>query len=211
MSRIVVPSTGPEDWRNLLPDPDKQWKIGSATYELANAWETADGFPASVARVLETVPSLAGIEPLIVQPAQGAESLADSWVLATCDKGLVSISVAGKVDEAYGPTVGEWQKDADEESQQLLCRYSELLGISQTVPGHIHYQLLHRAATAVIEAQRFKAGEAMLLVHSFSLTDTGFAEFNDFLALFGAATEVNLPVTAPTATPIPLHLLWVQD
>jgi hypothetical protein len=36
------------------------------------------------------------------------------------------------------------------------------------VPDAIRYQLLHRAASVVIEAERFNASYAVLPVHSFS-------------------------------------------
>jgi hypothetical protein len=53
------------------------------------------------------------------------------------------------------------------------------------VPGTVRYQLLHRAASAILEAKRFRARHAVLLVHSFSRTREWLDDFIAFGALLG--------------------------
>ena len=38
-------SSGPEAWKALLPEPEKQWKSGYSAHSFASAWEGTKGFP----------------------------------------------------------------------------------------------------------------------------------------------------------------------
>src|SRR5256885_2125558 len=73
----------------------------------------------------------------------------------------------------------------------------------------IRYQLLHRTASAVIEARRFGATHAVMLVHSFSPNDAWLEDFLDFASLCGAA-QLAKGVVAPVREigAITLHLGW---
>ena len=48
--------------------------------------------------------------------------------------------------------------------------------------AHSKYQLLHRTASAIIEAERFNANHALMLVHSFSLANEWYGDF-EFIKL----------------------------
>lgn len=76
--------------------------------------------------------------------------------------------------------------------------------------GHIRYQLLHRTASAVIEAGRFNAQNALMLVHSFSQFNEWFDDYCQFLALFGVKGEVNLIVFGKNVDGIDLYFGWVK-
>ena len=39
MNKAYVPSQGPEDWQQILIEPDKQWKTGYSAKSLAYCWE----------------------------------------------------------------------------------------------------------------------------------------------------------------------------
>src|SRR5260370_42012508 len=43
MTRIYLPSQGPDSWRDLLADPDKHWRTGFSARTLACCWEAAPG------------------------------------------------------------------------------------------------------------------------------------------------------------------------
>jgi hypothetical protein len=43
MSRILSFTTGPDDWKALLADPEKQWRVGYSARTLATCWEAAEG------------------------------------------------------------------------------------------------------------------------------------------------------------------------
>jgi hypothetical protein len=44
MSTIYIPANGPEDWRQFLAEPDRQWKDGYSAKELATCRQNADGY-----------------------------------------------------------------------------------------------------------------------------------------------------------------------
>ena len=68
-------------------------------------------------------------------------------------------------------------------------------------PGDsIRYQLLHRAASAMVEARRFNAAHAMMLVHSFSPSDEWFDDYTgkpSFSGLRKLPTKIERPTTKP--------------
>jgi hypothetical protein len=49
---ILVPTRGTDEWRQLLADPDRHWKVGASAQTLAESWErplkpAATGLPRS--------------------------------------------------------------------------------------------------------------------------------------------------------------------
>ena len=122
---------------------------------------------------------------------------------------LVSIAVEGKVSEPFGPTLEEWRKDASQGKEDRLEFICEQLGINPSPPGSIRYQLLHRAASAVVEARRFNAAHAMMLVHSFSPSDEWFDDYAQFLTLFGTSGATNTVTSAGKRAGLSLYFAWV--
>jgi hypothetical protein len=214
MKRIYTPTRSVDDWQALLADPEKQWKTGYSARSLAYAWEESDGFPATVRSVLsQTFPN---IEPLIILPEHqvalpggNAASQNDAWVLAKSNGELISIAVEGKVAEPFGPTVGEWGPDASAGRQKRFAFLKELLQLDD-IPESTRYQLLHRTASAVLEAQRFNAQHAVLLVHTFSPENRWFEDFSNFVNLFGNAAHVDRVVQAEGSRTPALHLAWAH-
>jgi hypothetical protein len=86
-----------------------------------------------------------------------------------------------------------------------LC---ELLGLVQPLPSSLRYQLMHRAASAVIEADRFKTDEAAMIVHSFSKTGEWFADFAAFAQLFGLTPARDQLLTFSLPSGKRMHLAW---
>ena len=89
-----------------------------------------------------------------------------------------------------------------------LAYLCQVLGFAQPLPPQLRYQLLHRTASAIIEAQRFKTDEAAMIIHSFSKTRVWFEDFAMFAGLFGltATPDQLLKHTLPSGRP--LHLAW---
>ncbi|MCB7128641.1 MAG: hypothetical protein J3T61_03785 [Candidatus Brocadiales bacterium] len=217
MTKIFTPSAGPGDWKGLLADPEKHWVRGRSARTLAHSWEDSSGFPPEVAKVLEQCTELRGVLPLLIfpewkvpLPGGRRASQNDVWVLAKCSAGLVSIAVEGKVEEPFGHTLIEWQKDASPGKKERLSYLAETLGLTEQIPGHIYYQLLHRSASAVIEAERFNASHAVMLVHTFSPSNQWFPEYREFVALFGVDATVGILATVSAKGGMPLHLGWVH-
>ncbi len=115
MSRIYVPSSGVDSWRQFLASPEKQWRSGYSAKSLAYSWEEADGFPVEIQQALSGIKALDGMEPLLVIPEHkvplpggGAASQNDAFVLGSTRKGLVSLCIEGKVAESFGETIAKW-------------------------------------------------------------------------------------------------------
>lgn len=217
MPRVFVPSSGPGDWRALLAEPEKHWARRFSARTLAHCWEDADGFPNEIHRVLSQHPALANAEPLLIfpewrvsLPGGSRPSQSDIWVLAKNQTDLISLTVEGKVDEPFDKTLSEWKADASRGKEARLSYLTDVLGITKPIPDTIRYQLLHRTASAVIEAERFGARHAVMLVHSFSHKNQWFGDFDEFASLFGFKAEVDRLMTTQAAKGCPLHLGWVH-
>lgn len=217
MKRVYVPTLGVENWRELLAEPDKHWKLGYSARSLAHCWEEANGIPKEVMSVLSQAPAFKNLETLMVIPEHqvplpgGARpSQNDCWVLARTSSDLISIAVEGKVSEPFGPTVGEWLKDASPGKSQRLSYLCSELGLDIQPPEHIRYQLLHRTASAIIEAKRFHAKHAIMIVHSFSQAAEWFDDYKEFAALFDIQVTLDKVVAVGQPSAVNLYLAWVS-
>lgn len=217
MAHIFVPANSVEDWRKLLADPIKHWRTGYSAKALAYCWQEAGGIPSHVMEVLSQIQRLANLEPIFIIPEHqvplpgGARpSQNDIWVLARTPLGLVSITVEGKVSEPFGPTVQEWLHDSSPEKEERLQFLCGKLALSYPPPGELRYQLFHRSASAVIEAERFRASDAVMMVHSFSRTNEWFQDFLRFVELYNVKASVDQAVTVKLKGEINLHLAWVR-
>ncbi len=217
MPRIFVPSSGPSDWRSLLAEPEKHWARRYSARTLAHCWEDSDGFPSEIRSILSQHSALANVEPLLIfpewkvpLPGGSRPSQNDIWALAKNQEGLISIAVEGKVEEPFDKTVGEWRADASEGKETRLCFLAEVLGLNKPIPDSIRYQLLHRTASAMIEAERFGAKHSVMLVHSFSQEDQWFSDFAAFVSLFKQTPKLGQLVTVTASKGLPLHLGWAR-
>ncbi len=117
-------------------------------------------------------------------------------------------TIEGKVDEAFGPTVGAWYANPSEGKRVRMRYLCDLLGLRDTPPDGIRYQLMHRTASALIEADRFKTDEAAMIVHSFSQERKWFDDFANFLALFDASAEPDKACTVTLPSGQVLRFGW---
>jgi len=215
MTQIYLPSTGAADWRRLLADPIKQWETGYSAKSLASCWEAAEGLPKEITDILR----IDGCEPelLLALPehkvqlpgaALGA-SQNDIFALMRIGSRTMAVTIEGKVDEPFAQLLGQWLVDASPGKLTRLAFLCDVLGLEErTLPHDIYYQLLHRTASAVIEAERFKTDAAVMLVHSFSPTQRWFDAFAHFASLFGGIAEPGkLMLVRPNADR-PLYLGW---
>jgi hypothetical protein len=186
---------------------------------LAYAWEGSEGWPPEVEAGLHTSEKLAGTELLLAlpeheTPLRGGRRPSQSDVFAlgrTRNDEQVAIAVEGKVREPFGTeTVAEWRENGSSGKQERLAQLCDLLelGDDQTLAG-MRYQLLHRTGAAVLEAKRFGARHALMLVHSFSSEHAWFDDYAAFARALGADPAGGAVVAARTADGIQLHLGWV--
>ena len=212
----------------MLADPEKHWRTGYSAKTLAHCWEAAEGLPHEVASAIagasdpllrDLTPILAVPEFKVPLPGGNRASQNDVFVLARSSAGPVVIMVEGKVAESFGSTLDKWraEKERDGEvveaskgKEQRLRFLLSKLGIKEP-PGTTRYQLLHRAASAVITAEQYRAVAAVLLVHSFSEKDVqdGWTDYVAFLKLFGVDAVSGQVQRLLSAVSIPLFAGWV--
>lgn len=217
MPRIYVPSSGPQSWQALLANPIKHWARGYSARALAHSWEDQEGFPPEIYALLQQHSALANTEPLLIfpewkvpLPGGSRPSQNDAWVLARGDGGIISIAIEGKVDEPFDKTIGEWRLDTTPSKEIRLQFLLDVLGLSSPIAETIRYQLLHRAASAVIEAERFHASHAVMLVHSFSPNHQWVEDFSAFIALFGLTAPVGRLASTTARHGLPMHFGWAH-
>jgi len=223
MKKIFIPTEEPEDWRKLLTVPDTQWRKDYSAYELAYCWDKANDFPESVRKVFRDseIDLFQNVELLFAFPEYEVPlpggvrpSQNDIFILALA-KGncqLISITVEGKVKEGFEDTVAEWlNKDNSEGKRKRLKFLLNKLQLNEDKVKPIRYQLLHRTASAIIEAERFGAKNSLMLVHSFSQDDDGFDYYWQFSRLFNADGKTNSLVFAKNIRGIDLYLGWVKE
>jgi hypothetical protein len=226
MNRLFIPTLGPTDWRRLLADPQKHWERNRSALEMAVSWEaarkTARGLPAEVEAFLDGHQATRSAQLLMGIPEHQVEfvggghaSQNDLWALLGTNTGVISMSVEAKAGESLGEYVKDWLPKPDEKSRKPerledLKRYLGLVGMDL---GTIRYQLLHRTASALKEAERFRASAALMLIQSFSkqLDEGSLRDYRVFAQLMEApgATD-NRIVQAMRPTKVPLYLGWVS-
>jgi len=216
MNHIYIPARSPDDWARLLADPVKHWRTGYSARTLACSWQSADGFPAEIQAAFSQNEHLSDIQLLLAIPehkvplAGGTRpSQNDIWALARAKPGLVSIAVEGKVSEPFGPTLSEWLAQGSKGKASRLAFLRRELNFNEKIAGTIRYQLIHRAGSAVIEAKRFGASHAVMLVHSFSPTREWFQDYEEFALLLRAEVAVNRVVYAGERGCVHLHIGWI--
>lgn len=218
MTDIYIPSSGAQSWQQFLAEPKKQWRTGYSAKSLAHSWEEADGFPEEIKRVLADSDhaALAKLRPLLIMPEHKValpggrtESQNDVFVLGSTPTGLVSICIEGKVEEPFGETVSKWGPDKSPGKRKRFDYLVELLGLEGKDLTYIYYQLLHRTASAIIEAKRFHAAKAMMLVHSFSQEHKWFPEFREFAGQLGVDVELNKISHCGKRSGVDLYVGWV--
>ncbi len=223
MSKFFIPTNTPEDWKSLLADPDKHWKTGYSAKALAYSWQEPDNFPRLVRRVFNDsgIKLFQDIEMLIALPEYKVPlpgghraSQNDIYILAKGNGQLISIAVEGKVDESFGELIADWKlkdKGGKKERLKFLC---DVLQLDEDKIDPIRYQLLHRTASAVIEAKKFNARNALMLVHAFRKTKENygqsFRDYGQFLELFRAECKPDSIVRGGNIDGINLYFGWVK-
>lgn len=190
MKRIFVPTSSGSDWKRLLAKPNLHWKQGYSAMSAAACWEDCEPFlPSEITSLLATAddPALSDLELLAAMPEWEVElpggsrpSQTDVLAITSNSHGLVVLGVEAKVDEPFGPTLGEKRHAATPGQQHRLQFLEGELGCSTPLQDGIRYQLLHRTVSALITARQLHASTAVMIVHSFSPTSKWRADFDGF-------------------------------
>ena len=218
MTNFFSPADRAEDWQQLLAKPKLHWKTGYSAKSLAHSWTEAAGFPSEVSTVLQTsgIPAIQDLHFLlgfpeydVPLPGGKRPSQNDVFVLARNQSGLVTMAVEGKVSEPFDKPIGIRFANPTPGETERLTYLCNLLQLKRDRLDHIGYQLLHRTASALIEADRFGASHAIMLVHSFSKTLEHFDDYANFAALYAIKATPNSIAHAAQIDGIELYLAWV--
>src|SRR5262249_4271963 len=162
----------------LLAKPELHWKPGKSAMSAAASWEASgDRFPSELSASLDASgdPDVANLTLLlaipeweVALPGGATTSHTDVLALARNDRGLVAVAVEAKVDEEFGPTLGEKRAAVSAGQAVRLTYLDEVLQLPHSLPDSVRYQLLHRTASAILTARQFHAHVAVMLVQSFS-------------------------------------------
>jgi len=226
-TKLYMPMKVPTDFQQFLADKEGHWKTRHSAVAIAYSWSEAEGFPKIIERIFKESPIklFRSLEMLFGFPehkvavgGKGGTSHSDLFVLAgglARGKGqLVSIAVEGKAKEDFGRTVRQWldQNKTVANRKKRLAFLLKTLGLESASVDNIRYQLLHRTASALIEAERFTAPNALMLVHSFSESDVHFDDYKNFVRLFGLNENVsaNSIVGPVDRNGIALYFAWVR-
>ncbi|MDD4722735.1 MAG: hypothetical protein PHR07_08345 [Acidaminococcaceae bacterium] len=218
MGVIYVPSKGVSSWKELLADPTKHWKEGCSAIELAKAWESASGFPHEVEQIFaksgndlfQDIEILYAFPEFKVSILGGSKaSQNDLYVLGKGAKGTVVIMVEGKVREDFGPLIKE-KVDKGQATKRLEFLRKKLAISDKKNIDNIHYQLLHRTASAILEAERVGAKAAVMLVHSFDFNRAHFDDFAQFVSLYGvkAVPDKIIGPIIGKGSAMPVYVAW---
>lgn len=219
VQRISVPLRKPEDVIPHLGSPT-HWKQGRSAKSLADAWFQANDLPPRVRSVLEQDPALEGIELIdawlerCTDLRDGRSTASQTDLLAVTGVGanLAIIAVEGKVTETFDKLVTEWLSDGSEGKRQRLNSLCELLGLDPGEVGDLRYQFFHRTAAAILEARRYRASKAILLIHSFCPNATGLRDYVQFGQRLGFYNLQRDRISeAHDVGGVELRLAWVCD
>lgn len=139
--------------------------------------ETAFGSPKLLLAVAEHKVSL---------PGGNADSQNDVWALVETEQGKASLCIEAKAQEPFGATLGFWLQAG---GANRVARWDYIRGHLPATPEGaflpVAYQLLHRCASAVIEARRFGLQHAACIVQAFNTPNPSFAAFTEFCQVMG--------------------------
>lgn len=229
MNRLCTATRGVGNWRDRLANPERQWRRGFSALEAAVSWEGADKgsgwLPEPIAHVFNGTPYerpellIAIAEHKVVFDGSGGDSQCDVWAFLKTHSGTLSMSVEAKAREAFGDghqTLRDWLLAGDSE-RSLQNRQNRWDSIRKNLPpaddvdGYlgVAYQLLHRCAAAVKEAERFGLQHAAFVVQAFGSPDESFQQFARMCHVVGVpAVRDRLQVAAVGA--ISLGVGWAD-
>jgi len=136
----------------------------------------------------------------------------DIWCILGTDAGSVSVAVEGKAGENFDKRLGDWLESDRSGKERRLAFLCNVLGAEAKPDPGLRYQLFHRAASAVLEAKRWRLPKALMLVQSFSESRTAWSDYSDFAKFLGFGAVARDRVSGPIrASEVDLYLAWVHS
>lgn len=220
-----APLTRPEEVQKLLRQPLKHWKKGRSAYESAHAWigrrgATGAGLPAPVRDLIFLAPEwrnasiVAGFfEHATALDTQRGPSNTDIMIVCGLDDELGILGVEAKAGEPFGPRICDWLSVNPSKGKTDRWRWAcEIFGVTGDACQQLRWQLFHRTASTLIEARRFRAKKAIMLIHDFCPEESwaeDYAAFANAIGIQGA--RVGALSEPKTIQGVDIRLGWVRD
>lgn len=160
---------------------------------MIDQWWQANALPPSIATILDQAPEWR--EAVLIdafaerctdlRDGQPRHTQSDLLAIIGLPERLAVLAIEAKVSEGFDKTVGEWRAEASPGKDMRLKKLCRLFDLDPTTVDKIRYQLLHRTAAAILEARRYRSGQAAMIVQSWSPLDEGFADFRAFFERIG--------------------------
>jgi len=219
LPRIAVPLLKAEDVIPHLGKPT-HWKQGRSAKAVADSWFQANDLPPRVRAVLDQSADLNGAELIDawlerctdLGDRRGSATQTDLLAVLGVGDELAVMAVEAKVTESFGPLVSEWIGEGGEGKEDRLQRLCDLLGFDRASVGDLRYQLFHRTAAAILEARRYRADKAVLMIHSFCDNATGLPDFLTFYERMSITGVGRDSLSAPASVGgLTLWIGWASD
>ena len=218
ITRLHVPMKDPKHVVPHLGRGTLHWKKGYSAHKLTQSWYKADGFPTQVSKVLDSETSLRDLKLIdgfferktdLRTPGKATQT--DLLVIAKGRHGPVLIGVEGKVKEPFGRRIRNWLDSPSKKKR--LSNLCDTLGISNNSGiDSLRYQLFHRTAAVIYEAQDRNIDRAVMLVHSFDPGQAGLNDFQAFAEKIGASGAAADCVSQSVVLgKVTIYLVWVSD
>ncbi|WP_375208633.1 DUF6946 family protein [Hyphomonas jannaschiana] len=218
----AAPLLKPESVQPLLRDPELHWKKGRSAYEAAHSWVNGNlqkegGLPLLVRATLNVAPEWKNAELVSgffehATPLDTNRGPSNSDLLAVCrlESTLGIIAVEAKAGETFGELISVWNTTAGRSAR--LSWACKLFGVDEEDCGDLRWQLFHRTASAVLEAKRYHAPHAAMLVHDFSAEPGWYDDYAAFAEVIGVkGTSIGTMSDPVVVEGISLRLAWVHE
>lgn len=218
IARLHLPLIEPEDVVRHLGHQELHWKAGRSAHALTHMWAKENGLPRSIRSILQAHPTFRSaelvdgfLERQVDLGSAGRPSQTDLLAVIGLEKRIAIVAIEGKAGEPFGDLVSNWLDGSDTKNKRLdaLCK---TLGLSAEQALPLRYQLLHRTASAIYEAKRYRTDLAGMLVHNFATEQSGYLDFCAFAQALGAKESKAGVLYGPFASDgVSIYLGWVDD
>ncbi|WP_134703794.1 hypothetical protein [Ammoniphilus sp. YIM 78166] len=165
-----------EAWLQYSPPAKKtQWQDGRSAKEFAKAWfRTGKAhLPDELLTLLESHQVTRRLEveeaipekKTVLDNFRGNGRNHDMILIGKTQQDRIVISIEAKTDEPFGELIGKYLVRVKSNSRSSRINQLSLAVFGHTEVSNLRYQLLHAMAGTLIEAKKYGATQAILIVH----------------------------------------------
>jgi hypothetical protein len=216
--RLHLPLVEPEDVIRHLGHQERHWKAGRSAHALTHVWSRGQTLPPAIRAIFESQEDFKSAELIdgflerqVDIGSEGRPSQTDLLAIVGLKNRIAVVAIEAKAGEPFGALVSQWLDGSETKRRRLevLCQMLDL-SAEQAMP--LRYQLLHRTASAIFEARRYRTTLACMIVHDFSADRAGYVDFCAFADAIGARGIRSGVLSGALAKGgVSLHLGWAND